>query len=78
LDEAFIVHYTGPNKPWTPGVFDPERIEFLKYLRLSGWMSNFAFARLLAGYVVAHIRLGYWLPTKYAFKGFVKRAIRGG
>jgi lipopolysaccharide biosynthesis glycosyltransferase len=75
MHEAYIVHYTGPDKPWTPGVIDPERIEFLKYLRLSGWMSDFAFVRLLAAYVVAHIWIGYLLPCKHAIKRTVKRAI---
>ena len=34
-DISYLIHYSGPEKPWFYMSFHPKKVEYLKYLRVS-------------------------------------------
>jgi len=68
LKKCRILHYTGAEKPWSPNVFDPERLEFLKYLSRSRWIGSFSFLSMMARYGFTHVRVLYLRPLKASIR----------
>jgi lipopolysaccharide biosynthesis glycosyltransferase len=37
LSHAYILHFCGPNKPWSPRCRHPQRERFFRYLDMTAW-----------------------------------------